>query len=315
MPQKINSSTITSRFPRICIVGVGLLGGSFAAALRARGYRGQLSGYDVRPLEPLISRGLIDNEEQSFDRNETCNADLIYLAAPINKIIEFLKTKGHLFKPGAIVTDTGSTKRAIVSAAEHVIKNATFVGGHPMAGSEHTGADYADAQLFSGATYILTPSATEQLSDLETLSRFLDAHPVILSPEDHDRMVALISQVPQLLSTALAANVGSESDHQILFNLAGNGYRDMTRLAASQWSVWGDICETNADNIAAGLEKLIASLTHLRTALSSGDGKTVSECFQQANESATLFRQTKIKPFSKQANFTTENTESTEHGN
>src|SRR5262249_54950593 len=155
--------------------------------LRARGYRGKLSGCDLRPLEPLVSRGLIDCEEESFTRKEICAADLIYLSSPINHIIDFLKTNGHLIKPGAIVTDTGSTKRAIVSASENVTKNATFIGGHPMAGSEHAGAEYADAQLFVGCTYILTPansSAAEPLSDLDTLIRFLDAHPVMLSPED-----------------------------------------------------------------------------------------------------------------------------------
>src|SRR5215472_9482912 len=148
MPKTINSSTITARFPHICIVGVGLLGGSFAAALRGRGYRGKLSGCDVRSLGPLVSRGLIDCEEESFARKEICGADLIYLSSPINSIVDFLKTNGHLIKPGAIVTDTGSTKREIVSASENLTNDAPFIGGHPMAGSEHAGAEYADAQLF-----------------------------------------------------------------------------------------------------------------------------------------------------------------------
>src|SRR6185369_8953178 len=105
MPQSLKSSAITEMFPRICIVGVGLLGGSFAAALRARGYRGHISGCGRRSMADLVSKGLLDSEEESFANNQTCDADLIYLAAPINNIIEFLKSKGHLIKPGAIVTD------------------------------------------------------------------------------------------------------------------------------------------------------------------------------------------------------------------
>ena len=302
MPQSIKSATITEMFPHICIVGVGLLGGSFAAALRARGYRGRISGCGRRSMQPLVEKGLLDSEEESFGKNEVCNADLIFLAAPINGIIDFLKSKGHLFKSGAIVTDAGSTKREIVAAAEKMADDAIFIGAHPMAGSERTGADYADAQLFVGSTYILTPTnKTENgaVRKLELLARFLDAHPVILNPEDHNRMVALISQMPQLLSTALAASVGNEADHEALFKLAGNGYRDMTRLAASQWSVWGDICQTNADNIANGLDKLIASLSDLRSALSKGNDEALSESFNEANEASAQLRQAKVKLFSK----------------
>ena len=112
-------------------------------------------------------------------------------------------------------------------------------------------------------------------------------------------MVALISQIPQLLSTALAAQVGSDPASESLFGLAGNGYRDMTRLAASKWNVWGDICETNADNLADGLDKLIGSLSDLRSALKNQNEKAISDDFDRANTAAEQFRQTKVKLFSK----------------
>jgi len=301
MPQPVKSTTITGMFPRICIVGVGLLGGSFAAALRARGYRGHISGCGRRSMADLVSKGLLDSEEESFANNQVCYADLIYLAAPINNIIEFLNSKGHLIKPGAIVTDAGSTKREIVAAGSKIATAATFIGAHPMAGSERTGPEYSNPQLFVGATYIITPTETtdkDAIAKLELLIRFLDAHPVILNPEDHDRMVALISQIPQLLSTALAAQVGSDPASESLFGLAGNGYRDMTRLAASKWSVWGDICETNADNLADGLDKLIGSLSDLRSALKNQNEKAISDYFDRANTAAEQLRQTKVKLFS-----------------
>jgi len=306
MPQSIKSATITEMFPRVCIVGVGLLGGSFAAALRARGYRGHISGCGRRSMVDLVTKGLLDSEEESFANNQICNADLIYLAAPIGNIIEFLDSKSQLIKPGAIVTDAGSTKREIVAAAEKISNEATFVGGHPMAGSERTGAEYSDPQLFVGATYVLTYSKRankDAISNLAQLVKFLDARPVLTDPETHDQMVALISQVPQLLATSLAAVAGSEPASESLFGLAGNGYRDMTRLAASKWSVWRDICRTNSDNMAVGLDKLIASLSDLRSALTNQDEKTISDSFDRANTAAEQLRQTKIKLFSPQDNF------------
>ena len=127
-------------------------------------------------MAALVAKGLLDSEEESFATDQICNADLIYLAAPINNIVEFLNSKGSLIKSGAIVTDAGSTKRDIVSAAEKIASGATFVGGHPMAGSERTGAEYSDPQLFVGATYIVTPTEgtdKKAVSKLDLLIRFL----------------------------------------------------------------------------------------------------------------------------------------------
>src|SRR5436190_13288931 len=144
-------------FKHVTIVGCGLLGGSFALALRRAGFTGRLTACGgKRSLQVAVERGVVDELEKSLDSGEICAADLIYLAAPIGSIIDFLKTRGQQIKPGAIVTDAGSTKVEICRAARASLPSGVhFIGGHPMAGSEQTGVEYARADLFDRATYAI----------------------------------------------------------------------------------------------------------------------------------------------------------------
>lgn len=279
-------------FPHITIVGAGLIGGSFALAARRAGLCERITGFNGgHSLDEALSRGIIDEAEESFDRGETCKADLIYLAAPVGGIIEFLRRHNHLIKPGAIITDAGSSKREIVKAArEHLPSEMFFIGGHPMAGSHNAGVEFADADLFKNAPYAIVideekPSRAEAIDKIDGAVRAIGANPVFLTAADHDRIVARVSHAPQLISTALAASLSKTAGEDEV-KLSGRGLMDMTRLSASRWSVWEDIMRTNADEISRALGEIATEIESLREALSSGDAEKMRDAFERANRLA-----------------------------
>jgi prephenate dehydrogenase len=204
-------------FKHVTIVGCGLLGGSFALALRRAGFTGHITACGGRRSPQLaVERGVANALEESFDRGELCEAELIYLAAPIGGIIDFLKTRGAQLKPGAIVTDAGSTKTEICRGAQAALPASVhFIGGHPMAGSEHTGVEYARADLFDRATYALVqgPGTNDvAFNQFKELVLALGARPLVVEAEAHDAAVALISHLPQLVASTLATLLGAEHD-------------------------------------------------------------------------------------------------------
>ncbi len=287
-------------FKHVVIVGCGLLGGSFALALRRSGFTGRITACGgSRSPKLAVERGVADAIETSFDRNEQCQADLIYLAAPIGAIIDFLKTKSKLAKPGAIITDAGSTKTEICRAAREALPAGVhFIGGHPMAGSENTGVEYARADLFDRATYALVTDTTTneaQFNRFRAIVESIGAKVLLTAPEAHDAAVALISHLPQLTATALSGLLGAEHDgevaqRELAQRLAATGWRDMTRLGGSAWSVWRDICLTNQPNISAALGVLIGELQDLKEALDVRDFNQVKESFTAANTSVAEHR-------------------------
>lgn len=282
------------RFKRVTIVGVGLIGGSFALALRRAGIAERITGCDTREgLDKALALGVIDAAEESFALGRVCDGDLIYLAAPVGGILNFLRTRGNLLKPGAIVTDAGSTKREICRTARETLpKTVAFIGGHPMAGSEKAGAESASADLFRGAPYALITGDnvdSNALSAVRDLICKLEAVPIELTAEQHDRIIARVSHTPQMLATALAV-AAERSDNIESLKSAGSGFVEMTRLAESRWSVWEDICRTNADEIAAALDETIREIEAVQVAISSGDFSGLGEMFQTANELMRRFQ-------------------------
>lgn len=293
----------------VCIVGCGLLGGSFALALRRAGFTGRITACGgSRSPKLAVERGVADALEDSFERSEVCEADLIYLAAPIGAIIDFLRTKAHLAKPGALITDAGSTKTEICRVAgESVPTGVHFIGGHPMAGSENTGVEYARADLFDRATYALTAeSKTDetQFNRLKAIVEWLGARLLLAEPASHDAAVALISHLPQLTATALSSLLGAEHDgevaqRELAQRLAATGWRDMTRLGGSNWSVWRDICMTNQQNISVALGVLIGELQNLKEAMDIRNFNSVRESFSVANTSVAEHRAIHYASFEK----------------
>lgn len=304
------------QFAHVTIVGCGLLGGSFALALRRGGFTGRITACGGKRSPQLaVERGVADALETSFDGNNNglpCEADLIFLAAPIGGILDFLKTKTHLLKAGALVTDAGSTKAEICRVARLSLPASVgFIGGHPMAGSENTGVEFATAHLFERATWALMSEHTasaEQFAALHDLIAGFGARVLVTAPEQHDAAVALISHLPQLVASTLATLLDGEHDGPIGRNaaeralaqqLAATGWRDMTRLAGSSFSVWRDIVMTNQPNIAQALGAMIAELQDLQEALAQRDFNAVGDLFKAANRSVEDQRALRLNQFEK----------------
>ena len=253
----------------VTIVGVGLIGGSFALGLRQSGFKGRIIGVSSpRTLAVALERGVVDEGlplEQAAPQS-----DLIYLAQPILRILDLLPALARLAPPSALVTDAGSTKAAIVARAREVFTTgAVFLGGHPMAGKAERGVEVAEAGLFRGATYVLTPPEAD-LPSTDSVRRFcrwleaLGARLLVMRPEDHDQIVAFTSHLPQMASTALASVLLEEMRSEESWRVAGGGLRDTTRLARSAYEVWRDICLTNTGNIDRALAAFIRKLEQLR---------------------------------------------------
>jgi len=240
----------------VSIVGVGLIGGSFALALRKAGFSGRIIGVSSpEAIRSALARGVID-EAHPLEHSAAIS-DLVYLSQPIERIIQTIGIIDAHVRPGTLITDAGSTKAAIVAAAGRSIRHGRFVGGHPMAGKELRGVQEAEADLFRGRPYVLT----RRDNRLESWIERIGARLVILDPEEHDRLVALTSHLPQLLSTALASVIGRESNAP---KVAGPAAIEMTRLAQSPYEIWRDIFSTNEGSIDAALGLFIQKLTALR---------------------------------------------------
>jgi prephenate dehydrogenase len=262
----------------VAVVGVGLIGGSFALALRETGFAGRIVGVSsAATLEKALARGVIDAAMPLEEAAGAC--DLLYLAQPIARILETLDRLKAVAREGALITDAGSTKAAIAARAAAFTRG-RFVGGHPMAGKESRGVEAAEAGLFRGRPYVLT--SREPL--LEAWIERMGARLVFLAPEEHDRLAAVVSHLPQLLSTALASAIGAEP---AAAGVAGPAAIDLTRLALSPYDIWRDIFATNAAPIDAALTAFIARLEELRGRLRSPEMERV---FEEAARGASRLR-------------------------
>jgi prephenate dehydrogenase len=253
----------------VTIFGVGLMGGSFALALKAAKPTVRIIGVD-RP--DVLNRAHKIGVLEDGDPEES---DLFVLATPVGEILQLIET---LDTGGKLITDLGSTKVVICQRAEQ--RNLPFVGGHPMAGSERTGLEAARADLFKGTRYFLCPVSTTPPGGLEMmrdLVQTLGATPEVLSPEEHDRLVAQISHLPQLLSTLLADHTSQNRQ------FAGPGLKSMTRLAGSPFHVWQDILKTSGF-LPHELRDFIDRLTAALESIDKGDLKTVKSAFDRTDD-------------------------------
>ncbi len=253
----------------VAIVGVGLIGGSFALALRKSGFSGRILGVSSpRTLDAALKREVID--EGLPIAEAVPQADLVYLSQPISRILDILPRVRKLAKPSALVTDAGSTKAQIVEqAARHFNENPWFLGGHPMAGKEKRGVELAEAGLFQDATYVLTPAGgklpeTTIIAEFVRYLKEIGSRVSVMPADDHDRIVAWTSHLPQLISTALAAAIADGLDEQDSSEVAGPALRDMTRLGESSFEIWRDVLGTNQTNVRQALDAYIQRLERLR---------------------------------------------------
>jgi prephenate dehydrogenase len=269
-------------FEKIGIVGLGLMGGSLALAAREVWPSGLVIGVDEKDvLERGMVLGAID--VGADDLVVIAEADLIVLAAPVAENVRLLERLDEYVPGEAIVTDLGSTKRAIAAAALDLPPRFTFVGGHPLAGGSRGGIEAARADLFRGRPWLLSASGAPSaaIDRLFAFASGVGAVPTLLDPDAHDRLVAFLSHLPQITASALMHVVGAEVGETGLA-LAGRGLADTTRLASSPARIWRDVAATNADYIGEALDRLIADLQRLRADLTEGDA--LERIFEAAAE-------------------------------
>jgi prephenate dehydrogenase len=273
----------------VSILGVGLIGGSFGLALRAAGFDGRILGVSSpRTIEAALERGAIDEGMALPDA--VAAADVVYLAQPISRILELLPEVARYAAPSCLVTDAGSTKRAIVQRAGEVFaEGGCFVGGHPMAGKAERGVQRAEADLFRDAIYVLTPPdgclpTAPIVEEFRGWVERIGAVPWVLAPSVHDEVVTWTSHLPQLVSSALALTVSRHLDDPEHLRVAGPGLRDMTRLAQSSYDIWGDILATNGDNLQSAMEQYISQLEHFREYLGTPELKSDFDAARRIRE-------------------------------
>jgi prephenate dehydrogenase len=274
---------------QITIIGTGLVGASLALALKRHGFPGRIIGYDhAAVLQRAEDCGAIDRGTPHVG-DAIQGSDVVVLATPVLSIMDFITRIGPSLGSKTLLTDVGSTKAEIMKRAAKVFgKNAgtRFLGGHPMAGKEQSGIEYADAGLFEGAAWFITTYPEQNLNTglhgqyVEWLER-IGARLATIDAEEHDRLCAWISHLPQMISTSLAAVLTDEyGDDAPLLDAGGRALREMTRISSSPYSMWRDIAVTNKGNIADALLKLEQRLAHIRENL---DTRALAEEFERAH--------------------------------
>ena len=275
---------------RVTIIGVGLLGGSFGMAVRKAGAADRVAGVDLdrSTLDRAIERGAVDEGFLGLAEGVD-GAGLVVLATPVQTILEMLPVLAPMLGEETILLDLGSTKEAIVSAVAGQTGIKRYVGGHPMAGTEHTGIEHADGRLLQGATFALVPPSKvdEEAVDLLTdLVRGIGARPVVMSAERHDRIVSITSHLPYLMSVVLAlAAENMAREEAFLGEFAASGFRDTTRLAASNVRVMADICLTNGRPLLRGIEDARRLLDDLAALIGEGSEPELVSALTTAKKS------------------------------
>ena len=270
-------------FTRIGIIGLGLVGGSIALAARQIWPSSLVIGVDNKEvLEKAMVLHAID--VAADDLTVISEADLIILAAPVCQNIVLIAELSDYVSGSTVVTDVGSTKRAISEAARCLPERLTFVGGHPLGGAARQGIEYARPDLFAKRPWLFTPSSEDSGETLGQLHQFVEAfgaNPVSMTAEEHDALLANLSHLPQLAISVMLHVIGESVGREGLA-LSGRGLADTTRLASSPASVWNDICSTNPDFIGGALDELIAALSDIRMNLKSTEA--IDKVFASANK-------------------------------
>jgi prephenate dehydrogenase len=262
---------------RLSILGVGLLGGSVGLAAKSAINNCEVIGYGHRPetLDAAVRIGAIDRGWPSASQAVE-GADLVLLCTPVGLFRSLLEQIAPALKPGAIVTDVGSTKRSVVASAERILPPAVhFVGSHPMAGSEKRGVEFARTDLFRNALCLLTPTPATDAAALEAVEAFwrvLGMRTRRLSPEVHDQLLAQVSHLPHAVAAAL---IHLPADAAL--DLCGKGFLDTTRIASGDAALWRDIFLDNRDNLRQSLQHLQADLDRLLKSLESSDGPAIAD--------------------------------------
>ncbi len=273
-------------FQKITIIGTGLIGGSLGLAFRqTKRYNFTIIGFDSdqKSLDIALEMGAITEKANSIEE-AVKDSDVIFLCTPLSEILNQIHTVASCVKSGAIITDVGSVKRAVLKEAEKIKnKEVYFIGGHPMAGSEKKGIQSADPFLFENAVYVICPSFKVPIAvvnEFIDLIKLTGANITLLDPEIHDRIAAYISHLPQLLAVSLVNTAGSMGTDYLTF--AGGGFKDLTRIASSQFEIWRDIISLNKDKIEEALDRFINELVKYKDYIQNNEIENFKSEFELA---------------------------------
>ena len=277
-----------TRFERVAVIGVGLIGGSFALALKKANACGTVVGVGRNDanLQVALQRGAID-EIAASATDAARNADLVLVAVPVLQMFSVFSAIAGVIRKDAVVTDAGSTKQDVVATARRALGDALgrFVPAHPIAGAEHSGAAAAQPGLFEGKKVVITPlaeTAPDALERAEAAWRACGARLFRMSPAEHDEVFAAVSHLPHLLAYALVSDIAGRGNSAQLFGYAAGGFRDFTRIASSHPEMWRDICVANKDALLAEVDRYAAQLAALRPLIERGDGRALEQLFIKA---------------------------------
>lgn len=277
-------------FGKIVVFGTGLIGGSFALALKAAGAVEEVVGFGRAPGTLRIAQelGVIDRAGIN-PAHEIGDADIVLVATPVAQMPEIFSRIAPYLGPNTLVTDGGSTKGDVVAAARAAFKGhiGKFVPAHPIAGAENSGPAAARWDLYRGKKVVVTPLAENNDERLDRIKRawaLCGADIYELTPEQHDRVFAAVSHLPHLLSYALVHDLATREDADLFFTFAASGFRDFTRIAASHPEMWRDICLANRQALLQELERYQAQLCELHGALTASDGERLEDIFGIARQ-------------------------------
>lgn len=283
-------------FEQLGLIGCGLMGGSFALALKRAGLVKRVVGYSKSPstTERARQMGVIDVEAPSA-LLAVSGADIVLLAIPVSATEATFKAIRHLVGPHTLVMDVGSTKRDVVDAARRVLREhvGSFVPCHPITGKEISGVESADVNLYAGKPVILTPierTQTAQLQKAIDVWTALGCHVLQMSPQAHDAAYAAVSHLPHLIAFALINSITDQEHGENYLSLAGPGFRDFTRIAASDPKIWRDILMANREELLAQSQIFHNTLHSLEKLISSGSGDALESLIEQASDTRTHWR-------------------------
>ena len=272
---------------KLAIIGVGLIGGSLAQALRLAGACKLVSGYgrNTENLDKAIALGVIDEYFTDISK-VILDADVIVIATPLTTYSELLKEISLYIKPGAIVTDVGSAKKCVVDDAKRVLGSNIhqFIPGHPIAGKEKSGVTASSPDLFQDHMVILTPLPENLPDDVQMISSMWEtcgANVVSMSVEHHDLMLAATSHLPHVLAYSLVSCLAKMSEEENIFKYSGGGFRDFSRIASSNPEMWSDICISNQENLLEVIEQYKVQLNEITELIKNNDKKSLEYLFSK----------------------------------
>ncbi|BBA71042.1 prephenate dehydrogenase [Geobacter sulfurreducens] len=276
---------------RLAVIGVGLIGGSLARALRTAGAVGEIVGIDrdEANLRQAAELGVVDRAAATVAEG-VAGADMVFLSVPVRAMAGVVREIAPHLAAGCIVTDGGSVKAEVVAACDPLMPAGTcFVGGHPIAGTEHSGVGASFATLYQGKRCILTPAAATDRDALATVVRMWEAagsEVVLMDPEKHDRVVAAISHLPHMVAYALVNAVeGYDRFEESILRYSAGGFRDFTRIASSDPAMWRDIALMNREGVLEMMDHFAAYFGQLRSLVAAGDAEGLERFFRDSKES------------------------------